>query len=307
MVHGGAGKMSTGSGLGAPGSMVVVKFEVIVVVDVLKIVEVDGSITLTPVQFSLSSGGPVTVLRAGTPEPNPEGKGWSDPNGKAEPERVSFTTILIGLPDMVAAGISPLVPRRREELFFSSEAGIEFVGIGLMVSRPDKELLLPSGAGASFVGIVFKVSRLKGELLLPSGAGTTVGRPLVPGSPVPRRIEELPSVTAIETAVDKREGFLGESTGTGAAVAIETSSSLEESAETDEAVENVVTGEMDGESVGVVESLVMFRIAFCRRKRTRMIVSLWFEDTGAGTANILHHLCRRQPRRQQIAPQRMSR
>lgn len=72
-------------------------------------------------------------------------------------------------------------------------------------------------------------------------------------------------------------GLLGESTGTGGAVAIDTSPSTEETAETEEEVDRSVTGGLEGGSVWVVESLVTFWIGFRRRKRTRMIVSLWLD------------------------------
>lgn len=253
--------------------------------------------TLLPLQFNVSSVGPVTVGRAGMPGRNPEGKGLSDPTGKGEPKRVSFPRVPLGLgsfPDMKREGISPLVPRGREELFFSSDKGSGSVGLGLEVSTLNEELLLPSGIGTEVgrslsrgtpvprlrevlffssdtgtgsVGNGFEVSTLNEELLLPSGIGTDVGRSLDVGTPVPGRREELLSLTEIEKMVDERVGLLGESTGTGGAVAIDTSPSTEETAKTEEEVDKSITGGLEGGSVWTVESVVTFWIEFSRRKR----------------------------------------
>lgn len=202
------------------------------VVEVLKIVRCFGFTTLLPLQFNVPSVGPVTVGRAGMPGRNPEGKGLSDSNGKDEPKRVSFPRVPLGLgsfPDMKREGISPLVPRRREELFFSSDTGTGSVGLGLEVSTLNEELLLLSGIGTKVgrslslgtpvsrlrevlffsdtgtgsVGNGLEVSTLNEELLLPSGMGTDVGRSLDVGTPVPGRREELLSLTEIEKMVDE--------------------------------------------------------------------------------------------------------
>lgn len=248
-------------------------------VDVVTIVDFAGSNTLTPLQFNLSSGGPMTGAGFATLGKIPEGKGLSDSSGKVndgrpipndESELVSFKRGLVGrdgFPDMIRVGMSPLVPRNMEEVFFSSETGTRSVGTGFEGSRPNEELILPSGTGRE------------------------VGRSLDLGSSVSGGSEELSAVTGIETRVDESVGFLVVSTGRAGAVAIDTSTPSEEIAETEEEVEKVVTD---------AASVVTFRIEYRRRKRTGVVVSIrthGIEQQG----NILNHPCHLPPRRRQIS------
>lgn len=99
------------------------------------------------------------------------------------------------------------------------------------------------------MGIGFEVSRLSVVLLLPSGTGTDVETGLDLGSPVPRRTEWLPSLTEIDTTADEAVGIPGESTCTGAVVAIDPSSPPDEIAASADEVGRVITGELDGRGV----------------------------------------------------------
>ena len=228
-----------------------------------------------------------------------------------------------GFPDMIPVGTSPLVPRCTEELFFSPDTGTGFVSVGVEVSRLNEELLLPSGTGTKvgrllelalfssdtytgFVSVGLDVSMLNEELLLPSETEIEVGSCLdwVSVSPVPTPSEVLLSLTEIETTFDEAVGFLDEPSGVGGAVAMDTSPPSEGVAETDEGVERVVKDGLKGGSVGVTEELVTFWIECCRRKRTRMAVSLWI-DTLNRNANILIHPCHLQTPQQRIPQQRM--
>lgn len=117
------------------------------------------------------------------------------------------------------------------------------------------------------MGIGFEVSGLSGALLLPSGTGTDGGKSVGVGSPVPTGTERLPSVTEIETTADEPVGFLGAPTSTGVVMAIDTSPPPSEIVGSEEAVDRVMTGATD-------VALVVLWIAYCRRKRTGMVVSL---------------------------------
>ena len=122
---------------------------------------------------------------------------------------------------------------------------------------------------------------LNEELLLPSEPEIDVGSVLdwVLVSPVPKPSETLLSLTEIETTFDEAVGFFDGPTGEGGAVAIDTSPPSEEVEETDEGIEGIVKVGLEGVSFGVTEVMVTFWTECCRRKRTRMAVSLWMRCT----------------------------